>query len=131
MSAASVSEFDFVKLLITLDTAVAGALIYGQEHLLRVQASRWLLAVSVGLFVISIIACMSAIRALVTIDMVFSNYERMRADNVQLPAEQRRLHEQAFPRFKVAFAIAALCFILGILLAFVFFLWNLTGIRLI
>ena len=119
------SEFDFLKLLTGLNTAVAGALIYGYEHLLHVQRSRWLLAFSVFAFVVSLLIALRAFRAVINVDMVAQNMERNPDWKIVLPEVQKKYFEEFPKAYRRHMLPTILFFQLGIVLAFIFFVWNL------
>jgi hypothetical protein len=119
------TEFDFLKLLIGLDTAVSGALIYGQEHLLKFPHTRWLLISAVASFILSLFVCLRAFRVTVNADMVVQNIDRNVANwKAILPKEQLEVFEK-FARVHSHHLLAAITtFQIGVILAFVFFVVN-------
>jgi hypothetical protein len=125
--AESASDWGFVKLLIGLDTGVAGALIYGQEHILRVQSSRWLLAVSVLLLIVSLILSLMCAYNLVTIDSFREENDRIRRVNLgaRLQPDEHRYLVGKIGEFVPMLRFAIVFFGAGVFVAFCFFLWNL------
>jgi hypothetical protein len=119
------SCWDFTKLLLGLDTAAIGAVIYGQEHMLKAASSRWLLTTSVVFFVIALWTCIRCFNHLIDLEVI----QRQEAELSQADANARSaLRIQANDKRKEWWRYAAgaiYCFGLGIICAVCFFFWNL------
>jgi hypothetical protein len=121
------SDWGFVKLLLGLDTGLAGVLIYGQEHILRVQNSKWLLAACVLLLVISLLLSLQCARILVTVDAFREERNKLQQINpmYRFESDVQRFVSGEMAKFKQALNVAILLFGCGVVAGFCFFIWNL------
>lgn len=112
------SEREFLKLLISLDTAAIGALLYGQERLLPQHTPRAVASLfgsALLCFVISLGLGFFASRIIIGLEHV--GYTRSTIPDVRL-FKSARLYDYAF---FWAFAL----FYSGVLSAVAFMIWNL------
>jgi hypothetical protein len=123
------SEWGFIKLLLSLDTGLAGLLIYGQEHIIKYRWSKIALATSVLLLLASLFYCVAAATLMLDLDPMRDEVDSMRQHypNASMPSDMEGRFDTLWRSSRKGIRDATWLFAGGVFFAVVFVMWNLPG----